>query len=538
MLLKPGAVLLLLAALATTVPAQTTPLRVVDTSLNPLTLHPHRSFDPNSDVIISQVFEGLIDYDTQGELVPKLALAWRRQSPTRYRFWLREGVTFHNGEPFEAEAVRFSLERQFNRAARSANSWLFDPDFHAKVVDRYTVDLITGQPDARLPYTLPMFVKIIPPRYWREVGDDGLARHPVGTGPYRFVSWEQGRLIQLEAYPHYWRPDLPRIKSVVFLFRPQSELVGDLLAGQVDLITKVRGNDTLRIMAAPNTKIIKHQVASVFWAAMKNFDCPFADRRVRQAMNYAVNKAHLIQYVDKGNALSVPTMTTPVERDYNTHLQPYPFDPSRAARLLAEAGYPQGFTVRVLVSEEAGDMIRAIRSQLQQVDVTLDLSIVPREEYLRQTLVPKLETGRPKFDGEMVVWLTPNPTLDAFFNPAVIFCSQSPYSIMNAPVFDRLYFSFVKEIEPERRRESLFRLQDLMFSEAYGIYTSQLVRTYGLHRNLVVEIHPSGMLVGDTLAEAYWQNPGSPKPEKPQWPEARPSGDGSAGEGNETGDYR
>ncbi len=231
-------------------------IRIVDSSMEPLTLHPHRSFDPDSDVIISQIYEGLVDYDCDGKLEPKLTVRWERKSPTHYRFWLREGVTFHDGEPFDAYAVLFSVTHQFQRVSPAANSWLFDSHIQAKVVDRYTVDLFTGQPDFRFPYVLPMFLKILPPRYFREVGDEGLARRPVGTGPYRFVKWIRGHCIQLEANRSYWRKGLPRIKEVTFLFLPQPQQVAALLDGRVDLVTKLRGNDILRVMAAQNTKVL------------------------------------------------------------------------------------------------------------------------------------------------------------------------------------------------------------------------------------------------------------------------------------------
>jgi ABC-type transport system substrate-binding protein len=221
-------------------------------------------------------------------------------------------------------------------------------------------------------------------------------------------------------------------------------------------------------------------------------------------MNYAVNKIHLIQYVDKGNALRVSTMTNPIERDYNSALQSYPFDPDRARALLKEAGFADGFRVEVLVAEETADMMRAIKAQLLKVGVSLDLTIVPREEYLRRTILPKIKTGSPSFAGDMVAWLTPNPTLDAFFVPAVIFFSGSPYSVMRSASFDDLYGSFVRETEPDKRRELSFRLQDLMLSEAYGIYTSQRIGTYGLRKGLQIEIHPSGMLTGEAVSRARW----------------------------------
>lgn len=97
-------------------------LRMVDASLDPLSLHPNRVFDPNSCVIIGQMFEGLIDYSSEGKLVPKLATRWERKSPTRLRFWLRKGVTFHNGEPFYAHTVVASVKSQLHAVVRSANS--------------------------------------------------------------------------------------------------------------------------------------------------------------------------------------------------------------------------------------------------------------------------------------------------------------------------------------------------------------------------------------------------------------------------------
>jgi peptide/nickel transport system substrate-binding protein len=485
--------------------AQPEALRIIDSSEDPLTLHPNRAFDPNSCVVIGHIFEGLLDYDTSGELVPKLAVRWERKSPTRLRFWLRKGVTFHNGEPFDSQTVATSVSRQFHGTVRSANSWLFDPELRVEILDRYTVDLVTGHPDSRLPYTLVMFMPILPPRYLESVGDEGLARHPVGTGPYRFVRWNRGHSIQLEANPEYWRQDLPRIPKVDFLFVPQAQQVTELLEGRADLVTKLRGNDTFRVMATRETKVVKRQVAAVFWVAMKNSYTPFTDRRVRLAMNYAVNKLHLIQYVDKGNALRVSTMTNPIERDYNPDLKAYPFDPDQARRLLMDAGFADGFRVRVLAAEETADMMRAIKAQLRKVGVTLDLTIVSREEYLRQTIVPKLTTGSPKFDGEMFAWLTPNPTLDAFFVPAVIFYSGSPYSVMRSGSFDELYLSFVRETDTAKRRQILFRLQDLTLSEAYGIYTSQRIQTYGLRKDLEIDIHPSGMLTGDVVPLARWR---------------------------------
>lgn len=485
-------------------------LRVIDSPSEPVTLHPHRSFDQYSDVIINQIYEGLVDFDSSGRLVPRLAVRWQMLSTTRFRFWLRKGVRFHNGEPFDAHAVQFSVERQIHRQPPAANAMMFDPGMRAEIIDKYTVDLVTPRPDARLPSTLPMFLSIVPPLYLSKVGDNGLENHPNGTGPYRYLDRTRGHSIRLMANKDYWQQDLPRIKDVTFLFVPRKQQFDALMRGQADLVTKLRSSDSLAVMSSPNTRVTKRQEAVALWVSLKNHDSPFADRRVRRAVSYAVNRQHLIEYVDNGSSTSLPTPSSSVESGYNAALKPYPFDLEKARRLLAEAGYPKGFTVRVLASEDTADMIRAIKSQLRMVGVNMDLTVVPWEKFLRLVMASKRTAGKPGRDWDMTAWVTANPTLNAFFMPMALFYSESPYAIMNDPAFDRLYLDYVHEGNPALRTEKLNRLQAHALDEAYGIYIAQRVQIYGLHWDLNIENHPTGMLTGRTLAEAYWkERPGS-----------------------------
>jgi len=142
-------------------------LRVIDSSTEPLSLHPRRSFDQYSDAIISQMYEGLLDYDSQGRLVPKLAVRWQKLSPIRYRFHLRKGVAFHDGEPFNAETVAFSVARR--RQPAVANSLMFNPGLRAEVIDQYTVDLVMDRPYARIPSTLTSAVRVDRTPWFRSI---------------------------------------------------------------------------------------------------------------------------------------------------------------------------------------------------------------------------------------------------------------------------------------------------------------------------------------------------------------------------------
>jgi len=480
-------------------------VRVIDSSTEPRTLHPNRTFDPQSDVVISQIYEGLLDYDVKGRLVPRLASSWQEISPTRVRFWLRKGVHFHNGEPFDAAAVKFSVERLLHGQPPAAKSWLFAPDLHAEIVDQYTVDLVTAQADARLISLLPMFLMIVPPRYLTLVGDDGLEQRPNGTGPYRFLDRQRGEWLRLTANRDYWQSGLPRIAEVTFLFVAQKQQLDLLMQGKADLVTKLRGIDSLPVMTGPNTRVVKNQEAGYFWATLKNHDSPFADKRVRQAVNFAVNKAHLIEFVDKGNSSTTTVPAGLLEYGNSLQLRPYPFDLNKARKLLAEAGYKHGLKIRVLASEQAEEMIRAIRSQLKVVGVEMELAIVTREELLQHIAKDKSAADSRSGGWDMMAWVTTNPTLSAFFIPVLLFSSQSPYAIMRDPEFDRLYQSFVSESIPALRREKMNKLLARAMNEAYGVFIAQRVKIYGVHWDLNIEPHPAGMMIGRTLAEAYWK---------------------------------
>lgn len=480
-------------------------LRVIDSSSEPLSLHPHRAFGPYSDVIISQIYEGLVDYDFKGRLVPRLATRWQELSPTRYRFWLRKGVKFHNGEPFDSNAVKFSVEFMMHVQPMPDKAWLFDPDLRVEIVDQYTVDLVTNLPDARLPSILPMFMMILPPVYYAKVGDDGLERNPNGTGPYRFLERNPGHSIRLTSNREYWQPGLPRISDVTFLFVPQNQQVDVLMRGGADLVTKLKGSDSLPVMTGPNTRVVKRQEVGVLWVSLKNVDSPFADRRVRQAVNYAVNKEHLIEYVDKGNSAITSVPAGAVTHGIRKTFRPYPFDLQRARRLLAESGYQHGFKVRVLASDQAEDMIRAMKSQLKVVGVEMDITIVPGEDILHRIMLSKTKTGINADRWDMVARVITNPTLNDFFIPALLFSSQSPVSILHDPTFDQIYSSFVREKNPALQREKADKLLSRAMNEAYGIFIAQRVKIYGTHWDLSINTHPTGMLIGRTLAEAFWK---------------------------------
>ncbi|HET7342452.1 MAG TPA: ABC transporter substrate-binding protein, partial [Methylomirabilota bacterium] len=284
------------------------------------------------------MFDSLVGRDRDNKLVPELAESWRTLNDTTWQFRLRRGVVFHDGEPFNAEAVRFTIERVLDPQQKSPNRANIAEIARVEVVDDATVNLVTSKPYAALLNRLVDF-PILPPRYTAEKGNQAFALHPVGTGPYRFVSLVKDEQLVVEAFDRHWRggPAIPRI-----VFKPIPEpftRAAALRNGEVDLITTVPPNLArdlekiagLRVQRVPSTWDI--------YLGLNAFKKPLSDVRVRQALNYASDVDAIIKSVLDGNGRRLEGPFTPQMFGYDANVKGYTHDPARARRLLADAGY-------------------------------------------------------------------------------------------------------------------------------------------------------------------------------------------------------
>jgi peptide/nickel transport system substrate-binding protein len=202
-------------------------------------LDPHMHNIRGMLIVGWQLFDNLISRDpTTMKPVPHLAESWRLVDELTWEFQLRHGVKFHNGELFTAATVKYNVERVLNPDQKSPQRGNIDWIARVDVVDDYTVRLITKEPHPIVPELLTNF-QMVPAAYAREVGDVGLAKKPVGTGPYKFVSWTKGQQVVLEANTDYWQ-GTPAVKTVIFRIIPEmATQIAELLAGGVDIIRTV-----------------------------------------------------------------------------------------------------------------------------------------------------------------------------------------------------------------------------------------------------------------------------------------------------------
>lgn len=316
------------------------------------------------------------------EIKPGLATDWRWIDDTTLEFDLREGVTFHNGEVFNADDVVYTVEFALSPEANTANaSTRYGHIASAEKVDDYTVRLhMTGLTPTAVERAATL-MPILPNDYHAAVGAERFGREPVGTGPYRVVSFEQGGRIELErfenAYEAAWgKARIGRI-NILPVTDPQAQ-VAELITGGLDILWRVVPDQAERLEPLPGISTASSPALRTFFIQMdasgRAGESPLTDRRVRQAINHAINRESIVRNLVKGAAFPIYTACNPQQFGCTTDVQEYPYDPGRARALLAEAGHPDGVTLELSTfGPENRPVIEAVIGDLAAVGITVNL---------------------------------------------------------------------------------------------------------------------------------------------------------------------
>jgi peptide/nickel transport system substrate-binding protein len=376
------ALLFFLTTLAVTLPALAKDQWVVAFGEEPFTLNPANkgALAAVSDYVQVQIFDALVDVTGTDLLTlkPMLAERWENPSPTTWRFHIRRGVKFHNGDPLTAEDVKFTVDLALANKGSTQNSYL-GPTESVRVVDPYTVELVTKTP---FPPLLSNISRLhIVPRAYDKIGADAFAsKQPIGTGPYKFVEWQRGQRIVLEANPDHWR-GAPSPKRLVFRFIPDpSTRAAELKAGGVDIITGPPVAQ-LKELATGDTTIVTIPAVRVIAYPMNTLRKPLEDARVRRALNLAVDRETIVKTLLQGYGKPTGQPFIPGWLGYDPEIKPLPYDPAQAKKLLADAGYANGFDLTWNISTGVfladKEIAEAASAMLGQIGVRVRL--VPTE---------------------------------------------------------------------------------------------------------------------------------------------------------------
>jgi len=327
---------------------------------------------------VHALFDHLVERDFEGDIVPGLALSWTIVDTATLEFELRQDVSFHNGEPFNAESVKFSVERMLAEE-EAPNQGKFTSIDSVEIVDDYTVRFHLNRPDGTLFDSLTSRLAMLPPQYFEEVGAEGFAQAPVGTGPFSFVEWVPDDHVTLVANEDYWEGSYkgqPQVDTVIFRPIPEAATrVAELEAGGVDIIQDVLPDQMDELEAAGLTVVPDEafQLQYVFFIT-DDESLPTHDVRVRQALNYAVDVDAIIENLLAGLGSHIASPIGPGYLGYNPDVEPYPYDPDMAKELLADAGYADGFETTLDVTTAGHtDVIDAVAGYLAEVGVDVTI---------------------------------------------------------------------------------------------------------------------------------------------------------------------
>ena len=423
------------------------------------------------------LFETLVLADDKGEIVPALATSWKNVDATTWEFKLRTGVRFHNGEPFDAAAAKYTIERILDPEVKSAWATRLNLISGVEATAPDTLVIKTRQPFVALPANLTV-AYMLPPQYAAQQGVAGFGKAPVGTGPFKLVEWVVDSHLTVERNAEYWK-GAPSINRITFRNVPEeSGRLAALESGEAQLAFPISPDQAPRLQGRSELKLEEIALGQALTVALRSIGTgPLEKKEVRQALNYAIDKERLHKALLQGHGrLLDGQLAGPDTFGYNPNLKAYPYDVNKAKELLAQAGHPDGFEVkfdgsvgRYAMDQQVGE---AIATQLGQIGVRTRYNVLESGQYISGFLDGSI--------GPMYLFgwnLAPAMSVD---QPYPYHTSNAPQKLFANPEFDHLMVEQSAEFDVDKRRQILQKLGDLYREEAPAIFLWQSPMIYGL----------------------------------------------------------
>jgi glutathione transport system substrate-binding protein len=347
---------------------------------NFISMDPHDTNDTLSYSAQKTMLEGLVGFDKDMKVIPVLAESFTASDDAKeFTFKLRKGIKFHDGTPFNAEAVKANIDRLANPDNNLKRHSLFALVKETQIVDENTVKVVLSEPfGAMINNFAHPAAMMISPKALETYGKD-VSQHPVGTGPFKFEEWDQSDHLKVVKNEEYWKDGYPKVDSISFKPTPENGArVAMLQTGEADFIYPVPTEQAEDLNGKDGIVVENKQSIVVRYLSMNTLKKPYSDPKVRQAINYAINKEAFVKVVMNGFATPLDSVIAPNVQYYSKQEQ-YKFNIEKAKELLKEAGYADGFTAKLWGSNnsQTGKGMEFIQQQLAQIGVKVE--IVPME---------------------------------------------------------------------------------------------------------------------------------------------------------------
>ncbi|MFU0832125.1 MAG: ABC transporter substrate-binding protein [Oscillospiraceae bacterium] len=426
-------------------------------------LDPYLAGSADTRSILFNIFEGLVKPDKDGNLIPAVAQSYEiAEDATSYIFHIREGITFHNGNEVTAEDVKYSLETAAGLSGGKVLVSELENIASVEIKDESTVVVNLKQPDYEF---LPYLTCAIVPKDYTEQDS-----HPIGTGPFEFESYTPQQSIVLKKNPNYWQPDLPKLDRVTFKLESDSNaLLLDLQGGSVDGAS-IANNIASQI--GSGFQLIESNSNAVQLLGLNNAAAPFDDVKVRQAISYAINPDEIIDAVNFGKAVRSGTPVIPgLKKYFNDSLtHAYDQDIEKAKQLLAQAGYPDGFSMTITVPSNYTvhvDTAQVIVSELSKVGIRASIEQVDFATWLDTVYTNRqYESTIISVDGAT---LSPRSYLSRYLSDA-----DNNFLNYKSEEFDTIYKQAENEPDEDKRIELYKKAQEILSQDAASVYIQDI----------------------------------------------------------------
>lgn len=446
--------------------------------------------------VATNIFDGLVYRGPDLKIEPALATSWDEMDDgKRLRFHLREGVTFQNGEPFNAAAVKYTFDRmlgeQGEASPQRANYASID---HVDIVDDLTADLYLKYPDPVLITKLAGYGgMIVPPKYIEENGEDNFNAAPIGTGAFKVVDYQPKVSVTLEANPDYWQ-GAPKVDTLVFRFIPEpATQLAELQAGRIDIVVDMPFSMIPVVESAADLEVSSTSsptVYSLFFNAKTGIT---TDINVRKALIMAVDRKTIVEQLLPGAALPVDSFQSALSFGNDPELEGYPYDPEKAKQMLADAGVSPGTSIQMdLLPTDAtfSEVAQAVASYLQAVGLNVTLKPYERSVYYND-IIPNGKTGELyqfgwggwTFDFDNTAYLVYHT--DQFYNPYDGNAELDALLETQRPMTDAV-----------KREEILKQITHYIFDQAWEMDLYNPKYVYGLNKRVTgFEPAPDGRMM-------------------------------------------
>ncbi len=457
-------------------------------ALDPNTLDPHRAYGDQGRNVCINICETLFTFDADWNLKPLLVKEWEQVDKLEWVFYLEEDVKFSNGEPFTAEVLGWNLDRgadtEYPRQAFDYVSY-YDK---WEAIDEHTIKIYTKTESFNLPLQMSD-IPMLEPKHSEEIGEEAIGTDVIGTGPYILESWEKDQQITLVANENYWRGKPKIDKYIIKTIPEQSTQIAELLNGELDIVEGLNFESLDMLENQEEVKVDSRLETRVMWLGFNTLawspNQQLQDARVRQALNYAVNKEAIIDDILGGYGKQLATWYREDFPAYDASIEGFEYNPEKAKELLAEAGYADGFSIKLQsntgATAKGHEVSQAVAADLAEVGI--DCQVITEEfSAMRNILI----NGQDNEKAEGLYswsWASKPGMVNNWLTGIVHSGGITAYNGIEG--YDEMVDKITNSKTQEEYNEHLVEFQQMLVDNPPFLYLPQLEKIFALSDRLI-----------------------------------------------------